>query len=206
MVDSVRQHWEDVWSTRRADEVSWYEPDPSVSLRLIEQVTRPDEGVVDVGGGASRLADLLLHDGYEDLTVLDVAPAALAQVRRRLGARSSLVRWEVADVTRWDPGRSFALWHDRAVLHFLVDDEDRQRYMDILRTSVADDGHVVLASFGPAGPDRCSGLPVRRQDRAGLAETLGGDFSPVEFLDVVHRTPSGADQGFLYGLFRRDRG
>ena len=206
MADTVQQHWDEVWSGRQPHEVSWYEPDPSVSRRLIEQVTRPDQAVVDVGGGASCLVDLLLHDGFQDLTVLDVAAAALAQARRRLGARASRVRWEVADVTRWDPGRLFALWHDRAVFHFLVDDEDRRRYLDKLRSSVVEGGHVVLATFGPSGPDQCSGLPVRRQDRDDLVEALGPDFSPVELLDVVHRTPLGADQAFLYGLFRRDGG
>ena len=200
---STREHWDDVWSTRRADEVSWFQAEPTASLRLITGVTDPVAGVIDVGGGASRLVDGLLDAGYRDLTVLDVAAAALDQARERLGPRASAVDWVATDVTAWEPDRTFDVWHDRAVLHFLTAEVDRQRYVDVLRRSVAPDGHVVLATFAPDGPEACSGLPVRRHSAAELVELVGPGFALVEAPTELHRTPSGGEQHFQYVLLRR---
>ena len=196
-------HWDDVWSHRRSHAVSWFEADPAVSVALIEQVTGPGDAVVDVGGGASRLVDALRAEGYRHLTVLDIAAASLARARRRLGAAAAEVSWVVADVTRWPSGSTFALWHDRAVLHFLVDAEDRGRYLSVLDSRLAEDGHALLATFAADGPTHCSGLPVHRYDQAGMALELGDGYEPVRFVEHLHHTPTGAEQPFLYGLFRR---
>jgi len=196
-------HWDQVWSTRSADEVSWYQEQPTVSVRLVTAATDPKDSIIDVGAGASLLVDHLLAAGYRDLTVVDVAAGALDQARARLGSNADLVEWVVGDVTLLDLGRRFDLWHDRAVLHFLVEGSDRRRYVEALRRSLNVGGHVVLATFGPQGPESCSGLPVRRYDAAAMQETLGDDFEPLELVDESHATPAGHHQLFLYGLFRR---
>jgi trans-aconitate methyltransferase len=200
MTDTIRSHWQAVWATKAPEAVSWYQPDPATSLALVEAAgTRPDEAVVDVGGGASLLVDRLLDRGFTDLTVLDVAAAALAHGRARLGER---VAWVEADVLAWRPGRRFGLWHDRAVFHFLLEDEDQQAYRRVLEAAVAPGGQVILATFAPDGPERCSGLPVRRNDADGLARALGPAFTLLEQRREEHRTPGGALQRFCWCRFR----
>jgi SAM-dependent methyltransferase len=196
-------HWDEVWGTRAAEDVSWYEEEPTVSVRLVTAVTDPTDSIIDVGAGASRLVDHLLAAGYRDLTVVDVAAGALDQTRARLGPDADLVEWVVGDVTTLELGRRFDLWHDRAVLHFLVERSDLRRYLEVLRRSLNVGGHVVLATFGPQGPESCSGLPVRRYDAEAMQQTLGDDFEPLEFVEASHTTPTEQHQAFLYGLFRR---
>lgn len=199
---STSDHWDGVWQKRQPEDVTWYQPDPAISLDLITRVTDSDAAVIDVGGGASRLVDGLLDRGYSDVTVLDVAAPALAAARERLGEAAAGVEWIVADVTRWQGDREFDLWHDRAVLHFLIEEADRVKYLERLRRGVAAGGHVILATFGPEGPEYCSGLPVRRYGREAMIEILGPDFEPLEFVEELHEAPTGKTQEFLYGLFR----
>ena len=192
-------HWEQVYRTRDPTALSWYQADPAVSFRLIEQAGVGHSGpILDVGGGASVLADRLLAAGYEDVTVLDVSSAALAVVGERLGPAVRVIR---ADVTRFEPARRHALWHDRAVLHFLTDPEDRQAYVRTLTHALRPGGHVILATFALDGPTRCSGLPVERYDAPRLADLLGPAFQLRGAETETHRTPSGAAQQFQYGWF-----
>ena len=196
-------HWDDLWADRTPDEVSWFQAEPTESLALIRSVTSLDASIVDIGGGASRLVDALLGAGYSELTVLDLASAALAQCRERLGERAQDVDWVVGDVTTHEFGRTFDLWHDRAVLHFLVAPEDRNRYADAVRRSVAAGGHAVIATFSPSGPQGCSGLPVQRYDESAMIDLLSDGFEGIEFVESHHVTPAGASQDFLFGLFER---
>ena len=198
------EHWERVWTKRRPDEVSWSQKLPERSLRLVTTVLPDREGpIIDVGGGASPLVGALLDKGYEDLTVLDIAPGALEHARRRVGSRADRMNWIVADLMEHRFERRYALWHDRAVLHFLTDDVPRARYVAQLTQAVEFGGQVVLATFGPDGPDRCSGLAVRRYGPADMEELLGPAFGPVSFEDEVHVTPAGVEQPFVYGVFTR---
>jgi SAM-dependent methyltransferase len=195
----VQEHWDRVWTSKDPDEVSWFERSPRTSLEMIEALALPaDAPLIDVGGGAARLAGELLRRGYEDLTVADISDAALERARDALGADADEVDWVVADVRSHDFGRRFAVWHDRAVFHFVVDENDRHRYVEVLRRSLAPNGHSIIATFGPDGPARCSGLPVVRYRSEELAEA----FSPVAGLVSdrleVHETPSGSEQQFLY--------
>ncbi len=198
-----QQHWESVWEARSAEEVSWFQADPATSLRLIESVTEPGAAVIDIGSGATRLVEALHADGYRDLTVLDISASALSRAQERLGNDAAEVTWIVEDVTAFRPRRHFDLWHDRAVLHFLTEAADRRAYRRTVKRCIADGGHVVVATFGPEGPVSCSGLPVMRHDQRSLGEALGDDFEPIEYVEEEHRTPGGATQQFLYGLFRR---
>jgi ubiquinone/menaquinone biosynthesis C-methylase UbiE len=196
-------HWERVYETRSTDEVSWFQAEPSVSRRLVEAAVGTNGSVVDVGAGASRLVDLLLDDGFADLTVLDVSARALAVVRERLAGRSSAVTWVHGDVLDWHPGRSFDVWHDRAVFHFLTDSEDRSRYVDLVQRVVHPGGTVIVATFAADGPTHCSGLPVSRSDAAGLATVFGEAFMLGHAEREEHLTPSGALQPFTWAVLHR---
>jgi SAM-dependent methyltransferase len=201
----LKAHWDKVYSDRGADGVSWYQSEPALSLRLIgEAGLKPGDRVVDVGGGASVLVDRLLERGLA-VDVLDLSGRALAISRERLAARASAVRWLEQDATRWDPEPgAYALWHDRAVFHFLVDPVDRAGYLDRLKLGLRRGGHLVLAAFAPEGPEKCSGLSVERYGAQGLGAVLGPDFRLLNQAHEVHRTPWDSEQAFLYCLFRKE--
>ena len=205
-MSDASEHWETVWSTRDRDALSWYQEDPSVSLDLIDACgMSPDDAIVDVGGGASVLAARLLTGGHRDVTVVDIASAALRALDALLVAEIGPehgAHHVCADLLRWKPDRQYLLWHDRAVNHFLTADADRRRYAELVTQTVPTGGHLVLAAFAPDGPDRCSGLPVHRCNPADLA----GDFDEFELLDVVHEqhvTPWQSTQSFHYLSLRR---
>jgi SAM-dependent methyltransferase len=193
-----RDHWERVYTDREPGEVSWYEPVPSASLAAIERLgLPPDAPIIDVGGGASRLAEELLRRGHTDITVADISARALDRAREGFAA-ADRVEWVVADVRGRDFGRRFALWHDRAVFHFMVTPEDSDAYLATLERSLQPDGHVVMATFGPHGPTQCSGLPVARYGADDLAATLGDHFDLASSHLEDHTTPGRAVQQFLY--------
>ena len=198
-------HWDAVWERRAPDDVTWFQPHPATSLRLITQVSGFDSGILDVGGGASRLVDHLLDAGYTDVTVLDIAAGGLAAAQQRLGSSAARVKWLVGDVGSVTFDRTFDVWHDRAVFHFLVEPDHRSRYLASLHRALPVDGHLVLATFGPEGPEQCSGLPVRRYGVDSMRETIGDDFDLLAHELEQHVAPSGITQQFLYALFRRAR-
>lgn len=199
-----RAHWESTYAEKAPEEVSWYEPLPQRSLELIRATgVDHDAGILDVGGGASSLAAQLLGMGYTDLTVADISPAALAHARAEMGDAAARISWIEADVRTHDFGRRYELWHDRAVFHFMVSPADREGYLEVLRRTLRLGGHLVIATFGPQGPTRCSGLPVQRYSAEELEGVLGEDFELVSSSLATHSTPSGAGQQFLYAHFRR---
>lgn len=193
-------HWDGVYRAKGVDEVSWYQADAGPSLALVDALgVDPDAGVVDVGAGASPFLASLGRRGFTDLTAVDLSPTALEALAAAAGGVE--VTCVSADVTEWDPGRTFGLWHDRAVLHFLVDEDDRSAYLATLRR-VVPAGAVILATFAPDGPEQCSGLPVRRYGPDELLGLLDG-FDPVAVEHQVHVTPWGADQAFTSVAARR---
>lgn len=192
-------HWQRVYAEKAPEQVSWYRPHLEASLKLIERIA-PDPGaaIIDIGGGASTLVDDLLARGYGNLTVLDVAPAALESAQRRLGSAAGQVQWLTADILNAElPAAAYDLWHDRAVFHFLTAPEDRAAYARQLVHALRPGGHALLSTFGPEGPTRCSGLAVVRYDAAGLLRALGPRFHLVESFTELHHTPGGATQQFL---------
>ncbi|HSQ66159.1 MAG TPA: class I SAM-dependent methyltransferase [Polyangiaceae bacterium] len=204
-MSATEEHWQRIYGTKAAREVSWYEPVATTSLALIEAAgAKPDEPLVDVGAGASVLVDGLLERGFSDVTLVDVSPAALETVRARLGEAGRGVRYVATDLLSWAPERTFALWHDRAVLHFLVDAAARDAYRSVLSAALRPGGAAVIATFADDGPERCSGLPVRRYSPDELAAELAPVVRMVDSMRVVHTTPWGAEQRFVYGRFVRD--
>ena len=197
-------HWQNVYATKGEAEVSWFQDTPAISLEMIRAAS-PDQNaaIIDIGGGASRLADALLQDGYRNLAVLDISANALDAVKQRIGAAASAVDWIVADATTWQPVKSYDIWHDRAAFHFLTDPHDRAAYVERLRSAVAAGGHVIIATFAPDGPEKCSGLPVQRHDSASLSAELGPEFELVETRSDIHGTPWQSTQAFQFSRFRR---
>ena len=199
-----RDHWERIYKAKAASDVSWYQPEAKVSLDLIRRTTPDlDAPIIDVGGGASTLVDGLLAAGYHQVTVLDIAGAALAVAQQRLGSRASRVTWIEADVlTAPLPAAGYAVWHDRAVFHFLTDPRDRARYVARVRESVRPGGHAIVASFAPEGPTQCSGLEVVRYSANAMHAQFGASFQLLDSVREDHHTPSGATQAFVYCLCR----
>ncbi|AMV40210.1 class I SAM-dependent methyltransferase [Planctomyces sp. SH-PL62] len=204
----TKAHWDRVYEAKGPTGVSWYEPQLRTSLDLIARTeVAPDARIIDVGGGASTLVDDLVHGGYRDLTVLDVSGEALAFAKARLGARAGGVTWVEGDVTQAGlPWWAYDLWHDRAVFHFLTAAADRRAYVEVVRRALKPGGHVIIATFGPAGPSRCSGLPVVRYGPEGLAREFGEGFRLMEARPEEHRTPEGNVQQFTYARFQEVSG
>lgn len=200
----VRTHWEQIYATREAAKRSWTAPVPTTSLALIARCRLPLVApIIDVGAGASNLVDHLLDAGYTDLTVLDLAEAALHESQSRLGERAAGVQWIAADLLQFVPLRTYELWHDRAVFHFLTGSADRERYRAVLEAAVAPGGHAIIATFALDGPESCSGLPVCRYDANTLMAELGSSWELLESRADFHETPWGTEQSFIFGLFRR---
>jgi SAM-dependent methyltransferase len=200
MTSPEQKHWNSVYTRKAADNVSWYRPHLDESIRLLAAAgIESRASIIDVGGGASTFVDDLLDRGYSNVTVLDLSTSALEIARQRLGPRASAVHWICADVTSADlPENAFDFWHDRAVFHFLVNPAARFRYVDLVRKSVKPGGHIVIATFGPHGPDKCSGLDVLRFTPDALHSEFGDEFTRVADSTEIHKTPWGAEQEFVY--------
>ncbi len=197
-------HWQNVYQTKGERDVSWFQETPAISLDLIRATAvTASAAIIDIGGGASRLADALLDEGFQTLTVLDVSEAALETSRARLGPAGRTIKWIVADVTTWMPSKTYDVWHDRAAFHFLTEAADRAAYAERVLLAVRPGGHVIIGTFAPDGPERCSGLPVVRHDSASLGSMLGPQFSLVESRAHAHPTPMGTIQRFQFSRFRR---
>jgi 2-polyprenyl-3-methyl-5-hydroxy-6-metoxy-1,4-benzoquinol methylase len=197
-------HWQRVYKEKGENQVSWFQERPTISLELIEAAGLDrSSAIIEIGGGASRLVDVLGETGYRDLTVLDVSESAVSIAKMRLGERAAMVKWIVADVTQWQPTRSYDLWHDRAAFHFLTDESDRSAYIDRLTKAVRPGGHAIIGTFALDGPERCSGLPVVRYDATQLSATLTPAFALVDMRRDDHKTPWGAIQHFQFSVFRR---
>ena len=205
-MSSPRQsHWDAVYSEKRDARTSWFRPHLDESLRLIDALDLPrDQPVLDVGGGRSTLVDDLLARDFSDVSVLDLSAIALAEAQQRLGTLAHPVHWIVGDVTHADlPAAHYALWHDRAVFHFLADADERARYVAAAAHAVKPGGYLVIGTFAVDGPEHCSGLSVARYDAESLATTFASSFVSIAHSRDVHRTPSGHEQAFTYVVLQR---
>lgn len=197
----TQEHWERIYGTKPPEQVSWYRPHLETSLGLIERVAADRASVIiDVGGGASTLVDDLIARGYRNVTVLDISPAALEIARKRLGEVPGSAHWLQADVTAPPafPAQAYDVWHDRAVFHFLTTPGERLAYVRNVVSAVKPGGHVIVGTFGPAGPQKCSGLDVVRYDAGSLHDEFGRRFRLLESSKELHQTPFGTTQEFLY--------
>lgn len=197
-------HWESVYTSKGESEVSWFQELPATSIELIKAAgaTR-DSAIVDIGGGASRLVDSLLRQGFRAVAVLDLSEAALAAARARIGADAEKVEWIASDVTTWKPAHQYDIWHDRAAFHFLTDAGDRAAYIARLTSALRPGGQAIIGTFALDGPEKCSGLPVQRYDSTGLLRTLGDAFTLMETRSETHTTPWGTMQSFQFTRLAR---
>lgn len=198
------RHWEQVYSSRQPDELSWFQGEPALSCSILSGLpVQKDNPIIDVGGGASHLVDCLLARGFSDISVLDISSAALELSRQRLAEQAARVTWIAQDLTRFLPSQKYSVWHDRAVFHFLTSEDDRLAYRQVLHQALVPGGFLIIMSFALDGPERCSGLDVVRYDADTLQKELGSGLELFETHDHVHRTPWGSDQSFMCAVFRR---
>ncbi len=200
-----QDHWERVYESKPSDRVGWFTPHLTTSLNWISNLgLSEDSPIIDVGSGASTLVDDLLDSGFRCITALDISKQALFLARKRLGDRADAVTWLRADITAAElPDEAYALWHDRAVFHFLTEQKDRDAYRRKLMAALKPGGHVIIGAFAPEAPPKCSGLPVCRYDQEQLANQLGPGFELLKHVNELHITPGGVEQMYLYCLLRR---
>ncbi|MBL7004633.1 MAG: class I SAM-dependent methyltransferase [Gammaproteobacteria bacterium] len=200
-----KAHWESVYKEKSPLEVSWHQKKPTISLALIKKISQNHtDNIIDVGGGASTLADFLLEDGFNNITVLDLSSNALAHAKQRLGDKSTLIEWTVEDVTNFVATHKYDIWHDRAVFHFLTAKDDRDKYKEVLESSINTGGCVIIAAFSIGGPQKCSGLDIVQYDAVKLKNELGNNFTLIEEQHENHITPAGKEQEFGYYVFAKN--
>lgn len=202
---NTKAHWERIYETKVPTEVSWYQEHAKCSIQYFEHTgIQKSDHIIDVGGGASTLVNDLLEHSFQNITVLDVSGTALHLAQQQLGERAKAVNWMEADITQVElPLDAYDVWHDRAVFHFLTRANERQRYVETVRKSVRKGGHVVVATFAPDGPERCSGLEVVRYSPESLHSEFGEDFEVVDSTRETHHTPFGKEQKFIYCYCRK---
>jgi len=200
---NAKEHWESIYQTKEPNEVSWYQEKPETSLNLISETgIEKNAKIIDVGAGASELADNLLALGFRNITALDVSSNALNESKKRLGDRTNNVKWIVSDLMEFETNDRYGLWHDRAVLHFLTEEEDIRRYKELVRTYLKPKGYVIVSTFSVNGPKRCSGLDVRQYSEDSM-KTLFTGFEHIKSFEEEHLTPWGSSQIFIWGVFRK---
>jgi len=199
-----KNHWENIYSGKKATEVSWYQQCPEHSLNLIDATgVEKTASIIDIGGGASTLVDFLLATDYKNLSVLDISSSAIEQAKVRLGQQAVKVNWIVHDITSFVAEKPFDVWHDRAVFHFLTDADDRASYVKNLSDSTQPGAHAIIATFNFDGPEKCSGLDIVRYSTESLSEIFSENFKLIETKTEEHKTPGGASQSFVYCRFVR---
>lgn len=197
-----KDHWETVYETKHPNQVSWTQEVPHTSLQFIRSFgLAKTSSIIDIGGGDSRLVDFLLDEGFENITVLDISAKALDRAKQRLGHRAQQVNWVVSDILTFKPNTTFDVWHDRATFHFLIQTDQITSYLNLARSSVS--GYLTIGTFSETGPDKCSGLPVRRYDESDLTEQLQNGFDKLRCETEDHITPFATTQSFLFCSFKR---
>lgn len=199
-----KTHWEDIYSSKKLEEISWYQPHPDTSLVLLDDCNLPKNArIIDIGGGDSLLVDHLLKKGYTDITVLDISEKALERAKDRLADKADAVKWIVADAATFTPKETYDLWHDRATFHFLTDEVEAQRYVKTAQRYLKRGGYLIIGTFSEQGPDTCSGLPVIQYSEASLTEQFNPYFDKIQCEYMDHITPSGMTQNFVFCLFKK---
>ena len=199
-----KSHWDKIHQTNKLTEVSWYQARPDISLDFLHKFHLPKiASIIDVGGGDSLLVDFLLAEGYEDVTVLDISEKALERAKSRLGEKANLVKWVVSDASTFKPTEKYDFWHDRAAFHFFTEEKEIERYVKNVQQSIAPGGYLVLGTFSENGPEKCSGLPVKKYSAVAMKELLQQYFERLKCLTVKHLTPSEKVQEYVFCSFKR---
>ncbi|WP_339755033.1 class I SAM-dependent methyltransferase [Algoriphagus aquimarinus] len=201
-----KQHWENIYQTKDFKDVSWYQEKPETSLEFLQKFNVPlDAKIIDCGGGDSYFVDNLLSLGYQDITVLDISEKALDRAKQRLGDQASKVNWIVSDATSFQPSDKYDFWHDRAVFHFLQDNEVAQ-YLDTIKANLNPNGHLVVGTFSVNGPTKCSGITITQYSEKSLSEKIEKYLKKIYCFTVDHLTPSKSVQNFVFCSFQNQLG
>jgi SAM-dependent methyltransferase len=196
---SKKEHWDNIYSTKSLEEVSWHQPIPKISLDFILSLDlAKDSPIIDVGGGDSFLVDSLLNEGYTDLTVLDISKVAIERAKIRLAKNANKINWIVSDIINFFPERKYSIWHDRAVFHFLRKEKEINSYLKSLNSGTATDGTLVLGTFAENGPTRCCALDVKRYSFNDLERKIGDKFHIEKMINSIHQTPFKTEQSFNF--------
>jgi 2-polyprenyl-3-methyl-5-hydroxy-6-metoxy-1,4-benzoquinol methylase len=203
MTYNAKEHWESIYQTKNSNEVSWYQEKPETSLNLISETgIEKNAKIIDVGAGASKLVDNLLALGFRSITVLDVSSNALNTAKKRLGDRANNVKWVVSDLREFETNDKYDIWHDRAVLHFLTEEDDISKYVEKVRQLLKQSGYLIVSTFSVNGPKKCSGLDIKQYSEDSMKK-LFSDFEHIKSFEEEHKTPWGASQVFIYSIFRK---
>ncbi len=203
-MENSKEHWEKIYTTKNANEVSWTQEIPETSLSFIHGFKLPkNSAIIDVGGGESKFVDFLLREGYSDITVLDISEQALKKAQVRLGERASKVKWIVSDVTEFRPLQKFDVWHDRATFHFLTTKDQIEKYIALAAQSVNPNGFMAIGTFSENGPTKCSGLDIKQYSESELEKTLTYYFRKIRCITEDHITPFHTIQNFLFCSFKK---
>ena len=199
-----KEHWENVFATKQETEVSWYQPSPETSLDLISELNLPkDAKIIDVGGGDSYLVDALLERGFTNITLLDISAKAIERIQNRLGAKAKEVTFIVSDVLDFTPTETYDLWHDRASFHFQTDEQQIQKYADIVATAASTNGHLIIGTFSENGPKKCSGLDITQYNEASMKAVFEPHFEFLNSTTEDHTTPFDSIQNFIFCSFKK---
>jgi 2-polyprenyl-3-methyl-5-hydroxy-6-metoxy-1,4-benzoquinol methylase len=199
-----KKHWDKIYAVKKSNELSWSQTKPVTSLDFIHSFKLSRQAaIIDVGGGESNLVDELLREGFEDITVLDISALALERVKTRLGTNAVKIKWIVSDITKFEPQRSYDVWHDRATFHFLTTKNEIENYLVCVAKAIRPDGYLTVATFSEQGPVKCSGLPVKQYSEQSLDQQLNKTFVKIRCINENHQTPLGTLQNFLFCSFRR---
>ncbi|MEI6766710.1 MAG: class I SAM-dependent methyltransferase [Bacteroidota bacterium] len=199
-----KKHWDKIYQSKQLNEVSWYQPVPTVSLDFIKQYNIPESAkIIDVGGGDSLFADTLLDLGYRNITVLDISEVAIKRAKQRLGSRASQVTWIIADAASFIPTEQFDFWHDRATFHFLTNEQEIERYLDTVNKHIKPKGILVIGTFSEQGPKKCSGIDIKQYSEGSMSDRLKKFFEKIKCISVDHKTPFDTIQNFIFCSFRK---
>lgn len=200
-----KEHWENIYSTKELNEVSWYQPKPETSLNLImKNISSKDASIIDIGGGDSFLVDHLIDKGFTNVTVLDISEKAIERAKKRLGNNSNKVEWIVSDIVEFSPTKKYDCWHDRAALHFLTDENEVEKYQSIIGKATDEKSVAILGTFSKSGPLKCSGIEIRQYDKQDFESTFKAQFNLVDFESIDHQTPFDTKQNFSFATLKKN--
>ena len=201
---NTSQHWDEVYSTKAEDEVSWFQPYPKTSMQFVDLFNLPlDANIIDIGGGDSHFVDALLDKGYNNIYVLDISANAIERAKKRLGKKASKINWIVCDITEFKPPVKFDLWHDRAAFHFLTSEEKIYKYISIGEEGIKNDGYLILGTFSENGPKKCSGLSIKQYSKVSMPARFEVAFDTIKCIEEEHVTPNSSIQNFLFCCFKK---
>tara|TARA_A100001234_G_scaffold123809_1_gene108528 strand:- start:752 stop:1366 length:615 start_codon:yes stop_codon:yes gene_type:complete len=204
MNNDLKNHWENIYSNKDENEVSWFQTVPKTSHQLIKKLNlESNDNIIDIGSGRSRILKILIDEGFNNLSYLDISKEACKKSKIALGDDKSKVNWNVENVLNFKSKMKYKLWHDRAVFHFFTDKKDIEKYKEVAIKNISDGGYLALGTFSINGPKKCSGLDVSQYSEQSLNEIFKSDFNLLESFYIDHQTPFDTTQNFLFCIFKK---